>query len=396
MMIDKVGNACTGCYACVNACPKSCIRMEENAEGFWYPQIDTEQCIRCGRCEKACPVLSELPNSKTEKDIRVYAVKHRDEKIRLNSSSGGAFTALAQTVLEHGGVVFGAAFDENYDVRHIFVESEEELSRLRGSKYVQSRIGNAYRQAESFLKEGRPVYFSGTACQTSGLLSYLGRDYDNLYTQDLICHGVPSPMVWRKYLEYHQTLERSGIQKIFFRDKSHGWHNWHLSIDFKNGTHYAQSQFQDKMIVSYLRGKSSRLCCYDCKFKQKCRSADFTLADYWGIQDIAPDLDDDKGVSSCYVNSPKAQRLFAAARSRLDVQELDLETAVAGNLAMIESERLPANRDEFLKEMREKPFEMAYGKIIDEMSFKTQVLWSLRRTLGNRNYEKLRSLGKKR
>ena len=395
-MIDKVGNACTGCYACVNACPKSCIRMEENAEGFWYPQIDPEQCIRCGRCEKVCPVLSELPNAKTEKGIRVYAVKHRDEKIRLNSSSGGAFTALAQTVLEQGGVVFGAAFDENYDVRHICVESEEELSRLRGSKYVQSRIGNAYRQAESFLKEGRPVYFSGTACQTSGLLGYLGRDYDELYTQDLICHGVPSPMVWRKYLEYHRTLERSDIQKVFFRDKSHGWHNWHLAIDFKNGTHYAQSQFQDKMIVSYLRGKCSRLCCYDCRFKQKCRTADFTLADYWGIQDIAPDLDDDRGVSSCYVNSPKAQRLFEAARSRLDVQELDLETAVAGNLAMIRSERLPADRDEFLKEMREKPFEMAYGKIIDEMSFKTQVRWALRRALGNKNYEKLRSLGKKR
>lgn len=395
-MIDSIGNACTGCYSCVNACPKSCIHMVEDKEGFWYPKIDPEQCIHCGRCERACPVMSEIPNAKTEDDIRVYAVKHRNDSTRMSSSSGGAFSALAETVLEQGGVVFGAAFDENYDVHHICVETAAGLEKLRGSKYVQSRIGNAYRQAETYLKEGRLVYFSGTACQTSGLIGYLGRDYDNLYTQDLICHGVPSPMVWRKYLEYHQTLERSRIQKIFFRDKTHGWHNWHLAIDFENGTRYAQSQFQDKMIVSFLRGKCSRLSCYDCKFKQMCRAADFTLADYWGIQEIAPELDDDKGVSSCYVNSPKAQRLFEAASSRMTVKELDLERAVAGNLAMIESERLPADREAFLEEMRSKPFELAFGKILDEMSIGTRIRWTLRRALGNKRYEMIRTLGRKR
>lgn len=394
-MIDKTGKACTGCYACVNICPKACIRMVEDQEGFWYPQIDYDQCIRCNRCEKACPILSEIPNTKTEKDIRVYAVTHRDEDTRMNSSSGGAFTALAETVLEKGGVVFGAAFDEQFDVHHIYVESPDELWKLRGSKYVQSRIGNAFQQAEAFLKAGRLVYFSGTACQTSGLIAFLGRDYDNLYTQDLICHGVPSPMVWRKYLEYQRTLERSEIEKVFFRDKSHGWHNWHLAIDFKNGTNYAQSQIQDKMIVSFLRGKCSRLCCYECRFKQKCRLADFTLADFWGIQEIAPELDDDKGISSCYVNSSKAQKLFNAAQSRLTVKELDLDRAVVGNMAMIESEKLPSNRDAFLKEMRRRPFEVVFGKFIDEMSVKTHVRWALRRLLGNKRYDTLRKLGKK-
>lgn len=394
-MIDRTGKDCTGCYACVSACPKACIRMEENKEGFWYPKIQEEQCVKCNLCEKACPVLSKIPNHKTEKDIHIYAVTHTDEKTRAASSSGGAFSALAETVLEQGGVVFGAAFDENYDVHHIFVEKVEDLPKLRGSKYVQSRIGKAYEQAEAFLKEGRPVLFSGTACQTSGLLGYLGRDYENLYTQDLICHGVPSPMVWRKYLEYRQTLERSKIKKIFFRDKGHGWHNWHLAIDFENGTHYAQSQFQDKMIVSYLRGKCSRLSCYDCKFKQKCRTADFTLADFWGIQDFAPELDDDKGISSCYVNSEKAQQLFERAKIHLKVTELDFNMAVSGNLAMIESEHLPENRNDFLKEMKRKPFEMAYGECIDEMSFGTKIRWGMRRLLGNKQYDALKALGKR-
>lgn len=394
-MIDKIGEACTGCYSCISACPKSCIRMEENEEGFWYPQISSRQCIQCNRCEKVCPVLSELPNTKTEKDIRVYAVTHKDDSIRMSSSSGGAFSVLAETVLDQGGVVFGAAFDDNYDVHHIYVETVDDMAKLRGSKYVQSRIGNAYKQAETFLKEGRPVYFSGTACQTSGLMAYLGKEYENLYTQDLICHGVPSPMVWRKYLEYQKTLERSEIQKIFFRDKTYGWHNWHLTIDFRNGMHYAQSQFQDKMIISYLRGKCSRLCCYDCKFKQKCRTADFTLADYWGIEEIAPELNDEKGISSCYVNSPRAQRLFDNAASRMKIKELDLERSIAGNLAMIESEHLPKDRDVFLREMRKMPFEMAYGKCIDEMPFRTKVRWSLRRIMGNKLYNRIKALSGK-
>lgn len=394
-MIDRIGKECTGCEACVNACPKGCIQMAENEEGFLYPRIIAEKCIQCNICERACPVITELPNNKKESDIHVYAVTHRDEAVRSNSSSGGAFSALAETILEQGGVVFGAAFDEHYDVHHIWVDNADDLYKLRGSKYVQSRIGDAYKKAGAFLKEGRPVLFSGTACQTSGLMGYLGKDYDNLYTQDLICHGVPSPMVWRKYLEYQQTLERSKVKKVFFRDKSHGWHNWHLTIDFEDGTRYAQSQFRDKMIVSYLRGKCSRLSCYDCRFKQKCRTADFTLADFWGIQDFAPELDDDKGISSCYVNSKKAQELLKSASKRLNITEIDLDLAAAGNPAMTESEKLPRDRDEFIKAMRKKPFEMVYGKFIDEMKLGTKIRWMLRRALGSKRYERIFGAGRK-
>lgn len=394
-MIDKLGKKCTGCEACANACPAGCISMIEDKEGFAYPVIQTDKCVKCDRCEKVCPVLSKIPNHKTDDDIMVYAVTHKDETTRLSSSSGGAFSALAETILSKGGVVFGAAFDEEYNVHHIFVDDPDDLYKLRGSKYVQSRIGDAYRQAEAFLKEGRLVFFSGTACQTSGLIGYLGKDYANLYTQDLICHGVPSPMVWRKYLDYQQKTERSRIKKIFFRDKTYGWHNWHLAIDFQNDVHYTQSQFQDKMIVSFLRGKCSRPCCYDCGFKQKCRLADFTLADFWGIQEIAPELDDDKGISSCYVNSDKAAELFSLAEEKMSAVEMDVDYAVSKNTAMIESERLPKDREVFIEEMRKRPFELVYGKYIDEMTLGTRIRWTLRRILGNKHYDLIRNIGRR-
>lgn len=389
-MIDKIGNKCTGCYACVNACPKGCIRMLDNAEGFWFPEMDQEKCIECNLCEKACPVLTEIPIRKTENDVKVYALINTDDKVRKSSSSGGAFSAIAEYVLSQSGVVFGAAFDDNFDVHHISVDNPVDLHKLRGSKYVQSRIEDSYKQAKEYLETGRLVLFTGTACQTSGLIGYLGHDYDNLITQDLICHGVPSPMVWRKYIKFREQLERSKTKDVFFRDKSFGWHDWHIAFQFDNGVEYKENQRDDMMIKSFLRGKCSRECCYDCIFKQKVRLADFTLADYWGIEQIAPQLDDDKGISSCYVNSPKAEKIVNAIRDHVNLWEMDFDTAVEYNLAMIESERVREDRNAFLKDMRRKPFDMVVGKYIDEIRFGTKVRWTLRRVLGNKLYNSIK------
>lgn len=390
-MIDVIGNKCTGCFACVSKCPKGCISMEENAEGFRYPRINTELCVKCNLCEKACPILSPIANEKTDRDIKVYAVRNKDEEVRAKSSSGGAFSAIASYVLKKGGVVFGAAFDENFEIVHTYVESEEEMFRLRGSKYVQSKIGDAYKQAKDFLEQGRMVLFSGTACQTSGLLGYLGKDYDNLITQDLVCHGVPSPMVWRKYLKLRQQLAKSPIKSIFFRDKTYGWHNWHIAFDFEDGTQYKRSQFEDRMIVAFLRGKCSRECCYDCQFKQKCRLADFTLADLWGVEGMAAELDDDKGLSACFVNSPKAAAVFEEIKEGLIYKEVELDKAVNGNLAMIESEKLPDNRKDFLRDMGRKPFDMVSGKYIDEAGFATRLKWTVRRLTGDKIYDAVKN-----
>ena len=388
-MIDKIGDKCTGCEACANKCPKDCISMVENAEGFLFPQIDSGKCVGCELCEKACPVLSPIPIHKGQEDVKVYALIHKDEDVRSHSSSGGAFSAIAEYVLEQGGVVFGAAFDEKFDVRHICVEKIEDLYKLRGSKYVQSRIGDTYRQAKEKLQQGRLVFFTGTACQTSGLVGYLGRDYDNLITQDLICHGVPSPLAWRKYIELYQRRAKSPVEHIFFRDKKFGWHNWHVYFRFCNGESYHKNQREDMMVSAFLTGSCSRKSCYDCPFKQKYRLADITLADYWGIEKIAPELDDDKGISSIYVNSPKAQKLLDAIADRVFLREMDLDTAVAHNMAMVESERLTRDRDGFLRDLRKKPFDVVYGKYIEEANLSRRIKWAARRILGDKVYEKI-------
>lgn len=189
---------CCGCAACAQRCPKQCISMKEDAEGFLYPTVDTEVCIDCGLCEKVCP---ELNSGRERQPQKVYAAINKDEKIRLGSSSGGVFTALAEQTIDEGGVVFGARFDENWEVVHAYTETKEGLTAFRGSKYVQSRIGNAYKDAERFLRNGRKVLFTGTPCLVMGLKLYLGRDYDNLLTVDFLCHGVPSPKAWRLYLK---------------------------------------------------------------------------------------------------------------------------------------------------------------------------------------------------
>lgn len=391
-MIDQIGNRCTGCYACVNICPKQCIRMKDNREGFWFPEIDSDICIKCDQCEQHCPVLTPIPIHKTEKDVKVYALTHKNEEVRKNSSSGGAFSAIAEYVLSQRGVVFGAAFDEKFDVHHICIESTEDLYKLRGSKYVQSRIGETYKEAEKFLKNGRMVLFSGTACQTTGLIAYLGHDYENLITQDLICHGVPSPMAWRKYIHLREQLEKSKVKRIFFRDKTYGWHNWHIVFWFENGKIYKESQWEDMMIRSFLRGRCSRESCYNCCFKQKIRLADFTLADYWGIEHIAPELNDEKGLSSVYVNSTKAEKIIEAIRGTVNLKEMELDRTVSYNPAMIESEKLNQDRSLFLRDLRHKSFDMVAGKYNEKIGMGTKVRWTIRRILGNQLYEFVRRI----
>ena len=195
-IIDKKN--CCGCNACVQHCPKSCVTMQEDEEGFLYPIVDQEACIDCGLCEKVCPVLNQ---GEERKPLQVYAANNPNEEIRMQSSSGGVFTLLAETIIQEGGVVFGARFNDDWEVIHDYTETKEELAAFRGSKYVQSRIGDSYCQAEQFLKKGRKVLFTGTPCQIAGLNLFLRKEYGNLLTVDFICHGVPSPGVWKSYLE---------------------------------------------------------------------------------------------------------------------------------------------------------------------------------------------------
>lgn len=356
---------CSGCHACAEICPKKCIDMISDSEGFWYPKVDETQCINCGACEKVCSIATPRPPTGNE-CIAAYAVMHKEDSVRLKSSSGGVFSALATYVLEQGGVAFGAGFDENFDVIHQYIENIDEIDVLCGSKYVQSRIGNAYRQAEAFLKTGRLVLFSGTPCQIEGLLSYLKKPYENLITQDLICHGVPSPMVWQKYIEYRRAaVNGAKPRKIAFRAKNEGWKRYSVSFLFENDTEYRATLDKDPMMQVFLKNLCLRPSCYDCHFKTKKRRSDITLADFWGVKNVLPEMDDDKGTSLIIIHSKKGQAIFEKISSSLNFIKTDIDKAIFYNSSMIKSVEIPHERSVFFKMINEKPYKAfkQYGKV---------------------------------
>ena len=341
--------------------------MREDEEGFLYPSVDAARCIQCGLCEKVCPIthapiLSDPP--------AVYAAKHKSDAIKLKSSSGGMFSALAQFVLQEGGVVFGAAFDQSWNVCHQYVERAVDLDKLRRSKYVQSDIGQSFKQAKEFLDQNRWVLFTGTPCQIAGLKNYLNRDYEHLLTADIICHGVPSPGVWRKFLQ--ERFPRPGISAIDFRDKSIAWDASYLSVVYQNRkmpslpkcllplrkVFLARRAFLFRKIFKLPYGVSNlyeRPSCYQCRFKGQHRSSDFTLGDLWGVLQIAPNMYDKKGVSVLFVNTLKGRKIFEKLQSQLSWQPVAAEQALAYNPLFSRSVEKNPYRSAFFAHYRKEP-----------------------------------------
>lgn len=338
---------CTGCYACSNICPKKCISMELDKEGFSYPTVDYSSCIKCNKCVNACPVINNLISNYNPIAL---ACINKDEEIRLESSSGGIFSLVAEKVIAQGGVVFGAGFNDKFLVEHSFVETKEELPKLRGSKYVQSQIGGSLKQAQEYLNAGRLVLFTGTPCQIAGLKSYLGKPHANLLTMDIICHGVPSPLVWRKYVEYREAKMGAPAQSISFRRKDEGWKQYSVSFLFKNGLEYRQNLRKDLYMKAFLLDVCLRPSCYKCNFKGFNRHSDITMADFWGIQNVLPEMDDDKGTSLIFINSPAGKRLFEEIKHGLRYKEVDIQSAVKYNAAAIKSPNLNKKRHGFMEE----------------------------------------------
>jgi len=340
MIEIKDNKDCCGCAACVQICPKECISLIEDGEGFLYPHVDRNGCIGCGLCERVCPFINA---GEAREPLRCYAAKNKDERVRMESSSGGVFTLLAESIIDEGGVVFGARFDDEWEVVHDFTETKAGLAAFRGSKYVQSRIGNTFRQAESFLKEDRKVLFSGTPCQIKGLKQYLRRDYDNLLAVDFICHGVPSPGVWRQYLDetFSKPDRREGrgkntvlsspkaipvITGISFRDKKLGWKKYSFVVRGKsagqadkNSVLLSDMHQNNAFMKAFLSDLILRPSCYGCRAKGGRSGSDITIADFWGIQNIMPDFDDDKGVSLilCYSNKQIIDNILKLADYRM-------------------------------------------------------------------------------
>ncbi|MBO5439481.1 MAG: Coenzyme F420 hydrogenase/dehydrogenase, beta subunit C-terminal domain [Clostridia bacterium] len=355
---------CSGCHACVDICPKSCISMVSDNEGFLYPKVDESTCIKCGLCVKACPIITPKERTKSIDGIKAYGAYSNTKEIRRYSSSGGLFTEIATYIINNGGVVFGAAFNEDFSVSHKMVDTIEGLSVFRGSKYVQSTIGNTYKEAKELLTEGKLVLFTGTPCQIGGLYSYLGKDYENLITQDIICHGVPSPMVWQKYKEYQENKNNSTINAVQFRNKDSGWKSYSVVLGFDNDKEYRQKSGNDLYIKSFLTDLCLRPSCYNCSFKGKVRESDITLADFWGIENVIPEMDNDKGISLMLVNSLRGQALFEKIKDNVTYKETDLDEALKYNSAAVESVTKPKNREKFIRTVNNQGFEKASKKYL--------------------------------
>lgn len=309
-MISNSRADCSGCSACANICPKNCIVMQRDDEGFSYPKINHEICIQCGRCEKVCPALN-FKSATIDKLPEVFVAIYPDAKIRRHSSSGGAFTALSEIILKNGGIIFGAGFNEDWRVVHMSAENLDELENLRGSKYVQSQIGDVYKRVKVELENNRKVLFSGTPCQCAGLKSFLGKDYSNLLTVDIICHGTPSPLLLENYLEY--ITKGHDIAHVNFRSKRFGWTNNHVEVNFFDCGYYAKSNRQDLYLYHFLHGLIERPSCHECKFKFPNSKSDLTIGDAWGVQNFAPKFFDNRGTSLVVVHTAKGKNFLSKA-----------------------------------------------------------------------------------
>lgn len=371
-MIDiKEKHNCCGCGACVQVCPKRCISMSADNEGFLYPQVNTAVCIDCGLCEKVCPVINQ---NEPREPLAVYAAKNNNEEIRLKSSSGGIFTLLAEQIIAEGGVVFGARFNEKWEVVHGYTETIEGLESFRGSKYVQSVIGDNFIKVRQFLTEGRKVLFSGTPCQIAGLKKFLRKDYDNLLTVEVVCHGVPSPMVWIDYLDYKRAKHAAGkntvslslnelpvITGISFRDKTHGWKKYGFKICYAASKAAENSVsksadtsnceitpfYEDLFMKGFLKNLYLRPSCYHCVARQGKSGADISIADYWGIQTIHPEIDDDKGTGLILISTDQGVRYYASIVNQIDCLISSYAKAILQNPCIIKSVKEPSRRQQF-------------------------------------------------
>lgn len=306
---------CCGCEACVQVCPKNCIDFSSDAQGFLYPVVNKESCIDCGLCEKVCPVINKTNQSKNNPST-LYAVKSSDDAIRQQSSSGGFFSLLADYVLAKGGVVYGAAFDNAFNVCHSRVDDIADIHKLRGSKYVQSRIGKTFSECKDDLKAGKLVLFTGTPCQISALGHFLRKDYDNLIKVEVVCHGVPSPMIYQQYLKETiiKDVEDRTITKVNFRTKLGSWKKYFFTVEYKDRgeiCEYKECVTDSLYMKGFLSDLYIRPSCFECPAKNFTSGADFTIADFWGQEYSFPEFDDDKGVSAVLANTVKAQEIFS-------------------------------------------------------------------------------------
>lgn len=380
-MIDIKNKAdCCGCSACEQICPQKCILMTEDIEGFKYPIVNNQECIKCGMCIKICPILKQKQEKKLffqNKELECYSAINRDDKKRLQSSSGGIFSLIAERIIADDGVVFGAAMSKDCrSVHHVFVNSVDEMIEIIGSKYVQSDIGDSFIKAKHELEKGRKVLFSGTPCHIAALKTFLRRDYENLFTIDFICHGVPSPKVWRKYINYREKKDNGIANKVYFRRKVDGWKNFSINIVYEGGKEYVMKKDKDLYMQAFSRDVCLRQSCYQCVFKGTNHASDLTIADFWGVQNISRHMDDDKGTSLIIINSHRGKEIFNAMSSSLVSNKEKFDLAIKYNPAYLYSSKPNRKRKQFFRYLDR----MSFDKLIKKeaprrMTYKERIVF---------------------
>lgn len=355
---------CTGCTACKNICPVNAIKMKENTKGFLYPEIEQEKCIDCGLCQKTCPVIT---NKLKAEPLEIIGLKHKNREIRDNSTSGGAFFLLAEQFLAENGIVYGAAFVREWKVEHIRVTNVDELKRLQKSKYVQSDLADSYKMVEQDLKENKRVLFSGTACQCSGLISYLSKRkiaITKLFLCDLICHGVPSPKIWRDYVEFRKR-KYGEIKNIDFRDKTRGWRDFKMSFTDKNEKKHFSRQNDDFFFILFFHNFILREACHQCEYTSMDRVSDFTLGDFWGVEEVHKNFSDDEGISILLVNSKKGQSFIEPLLEKTEHVRVTETECKLRQPNLSHPTKKNERSEEFWKDYSEKGFEYIIKKYAD-------------------------------
>ncbi len=356
-ILHKDKSKCYGCRACEKVCHQKAITMAPDTEGFLYPVLNESLCVNCGLCKNVCPYDNDF---NADNPISVYAVQHNSQDVLLKSSSGGMFSALADYVTGSGGAVCGCIFDENFMAVHTVTEKTAVIEKMRGSKYVQSDTADSFTEVKARLEKGQKVLFTGTPCQVDGLKRFLKKDYENLVTVDLICHGVPSPLLLSEYIKTTEK-NKGKITDLKFRDKlRNGWRS-EGTVVYKMGEKkkvLTISPFKDSYYnLYYLRNSVSRMSCYSCKYATHKRVGDFTIGDYWNIPDIVPQIDYEKGVSVVFANTKKAEKILDEIKDDVVLYETEFSSAVKGNGNLSSPSEMPKARKYIYKKIAQKGYE---------------------------------------